>query len=381
MWFFLSRKSMAITNNATRNLNTNLRKYVSGYINARNRNNKNTQVPLNAQLVASMKKFINSKRPRVAGAVAAAVGNAGGNSENAAKAAQKAQQAARPGANPVTVGLNASKPLNNPNQVTAAAAAAAKQQALNNGLGTNEARQAGENAAAQAAQQARPNATPVQQAQTAAAGAAAANVNAERAALSALLNASNINSMNNSQLRNLKTLLNTKYKNVNNNRKTSALARINELLANIPGGSGGINLNSLKGAVSQNTNGMNSARAKQELLRLNAILKRFTSLPNNLKNQVNNYRRRLLSRSGAPGAPPTRRSSLIAQAQRQQAPEVPLQELNIEAPNGELISVTRVNNETPWNFKFKTNKSKYKLVNVNKNTPRIENSPLFEQAK
>jgi hypothetical protein len=161
-------------------LKANIQTYVNAYTNVRNKNNKNALPPINAKLVNSLKRYINSKRPKAAGAAAAAVNNAGGNNANAAAAAAGAANAT--GSSPNNVGAAAAKPLlaleAPPAQVAAAAAGAAKQQALALGMGSNAANNAGALAAANAANAARPNATPAQAAQTATAGAAAAGLNA-----------------------------------------------------------------------------------------------------------------------------------------------------------------------------------------------------------
>jgi hypothetical protein len=162
-------------------LKANIQTYVNAYTNIRNKNNKNALPPVNAKLVNSLKRYINSKRrPKAAGAAAAAVNNAGGNNANAAAAAAGAANAT--GSSPNNVGAAAAKPLlaleAPPVQVAAAAAGAAKQQALALGMGSTAANNAGAQAAANAANAARPNATPTQAAQTATAGAAAAGLNA-----------------------------------------------------------------------------------------------------------------------------------------------------------------------------------------------------------
>ncbi len=159
-------------------LKANIQTYVNAYTNVRNKNNSNALPPINAKLVNSLKRYINSKRPKAAGAAAAAVNNAGGNNSNAAAAAAGAANAT--GSSPNNVGAAAAKPLlaleAPPVQVAAAAAGAAKQQALALGMGSNAANNAGARAAAAAANAARPNATPTQAANTAAAGAAAAGL-------------------------------------------------------------------------------------------------------------------------------------------------------------------------------------------------------------
>ena len=68
-------------------LKQNLKTYVNAYTNIRNKNNKSALPPLNTKIVNALKRYINSKRPKAAGAAAAAVNNAGGNNANAAAAA------------------------------------------------------------------------------------------------------------------------------------------------------------------------------------------------------------------------------------------------------------------------------------------------------
>ena len=167
-----------LPNAAAINLNRNLRTYVSAYTNARNKNNNTSIPPLNTKVVNALKRYINAKRPKAAGAAAAAVNNAGGSNANAAAAAAGAANAS--GSSPNNVGAAAAKPLlalgAPPAQVAAAAAGAAKQQALALGMGSSNANNVGANAAANAANAARPSATPQQAANAAATGAAAAGL-------------------------------------------------------------------------------------------------------------------------------------------------------------------------------------------------------------
>ena len=109
-------------------LKANLRTYVNSYTNVRNKNNKNALPPLNAKILNALKRYINAKRPKAAGAAAAAVNNAGGNNANAAAAAAGAANAT--GSSPNNVGAAAAKPLlaleAPPVQVAAAAAASGR---------------------------------------------------------------------------------------------------------------------------------------------------------------------------------------------------------------------------------------------------------------
>ena len=249
-------------------LNANLRTYVNAYTNARNKNNNASIPPLNAKVVNALKRYINSKRPKAAGAAAAAVNNAGGSNANAAAAAAGAASAT--GSSPNNVAAAAAKPLlaleAPPAQVAAAAAGAAKQQALALGMGSTKANNVAANAAANAATAARPNATPTQAGNAAAAGAAAAGLSA-------------------------------------NNQAQAAANAAAAAEPNIPGGAGGVNLNPLRGAINQNVNAMNAARARNEKQRLEFILKRVGTINNaKIRERINKYRS-LLNAKINPTAP------------------------------------------------------------------------------
>ncbi len=251
----VARQNAARFNGAAIALNTNLRTYVNAYTRARNANNAAAMPPINAGVVTALKRYINSKRPRVAGAVAAAVQNAGGSAANAAAAAAGAANAGGAPGNAAAAAAQPLLALGAPaTQVGAAAAAAAQQQARNNGANAAAANSAGAAAAAAGVNAARPNATPNQAANAAANAAAAAGLPT--------------------------------------NNQAQAAAQAAE--PNIPGGMGGVNLNTLRGAINQNVAAMNSARARTEKRRLEVILGRVGNIQNaNLRNRVTNYRRRL----------------------------------------------------------------------------------------
>ena len=299
MSFLFRRSPRPTTINS--NLQRNVGIYVQSYL--KNRNVPNKVPPINGYIARALHTYINAKRPRVAGNVSAAVGNAKGSNENAAKAAQAALSTPS-SASPETAATNVQNSLSgaSPVQQAAGAASAANQQALVLGQTPLAAQQKGAEAAAQAAQRAQPNATPEQQAQTAAAGAAAANLNAKRAKLASLLNGVTNDSITRpngksiNEIQKLKT--NLESLNINNNRKNTVLRLINNRLrtnvAHNSSGSGGVNLSSVRGAIGQNTNAMNKGRALSEIKRLNVLLKRVGQINNqNLKSQINNYRRRL----------------------------------------------------------------------------------------
>jgi hypothetical protein len=371
MNWFRRRNNNAIT------LKTNLNTYIKSYILARNTNNKDAMPPINAKVVQALKLYINAKRPKVAANAAAAVRNAGGSNTNAAKAAAGAANANS--TVPSSVGAAAAKPLlaigAPPNQVAAAAAGAAQAQAQVQRQGPAAAQQAGAEAAAQAARQALPNATPMQQARIAANGAEAANVNAKRAALASLLNGvtnNNITSPNGKSIAEVEKLkANLEALNINNNRKTAVLRLINNRLrtnvAEGVAGSGSANINAIRGAVSQNTNVMNQAQAREEIRRLNVLLKKVGQVNNaNLKSKINNYRRRLNSKvlPGETGAP------------------APL-ELNVNVPGmNTKVKVKRNNPGSNWYFANSANNARYNLNNRNQNVPKVRNvssGNLFKQ--
>jgi len=394
-WSKFGKQPGAGGNNANRNLERNVGIYVQSYL--KNRNTPNKVPPLNNLMANALHKYINAKRARVAAAAAAAAGNAGAPAQRQANIAA-GTMSTPPSAPPSVAGNNAANAAKRAGataiQQAAAAASAAQQQALVLHKPPAAAQQAGAEAAANAAQQARPNASAAQQAQTAAAGAEAANVNAKRAALEALLSGvtnNNITSPNGKSIAEVEKLkANLEALKINNNRKTAVLRLINNRLranaANIGvGGSGGANLNSLRGAVNQNTNVMNKAQATSELRRLNILLKKVGQVNNaNLKTKINNYRRRLNAKVSP--AAPTRAESLMTQTTRQQSPRQtnPNLEKTIKAPNGRNIVVIRAQKNARWNFKNEENKTKYNLNNRNKNTPVIRNvnlnaSSMFKQ--
>jgi hypothetical protein len=350
-------------------------------------------------MAKALHKYINTKRARVAGAAAAATGNAGASVPVQTVVAARVVNT-HPSASPSRTGNNAASAAQRagatPLQITAAAAGAAQQQALGQNRGTNAAQQAGAEAAAAAAQQARPNASAAQQAQTAAAGAAAANVNAKRAALEALLIGVTNNNITNPNLKSIEEVKQLKENlealNINNNRKKAVLNLINSRLREnvVQSGSGKANINSLRGAVTQNTSVMNQARATEELRRLNLLLIKVGQVNNeNLKRNITNYRRRLNAKvNPAPSRRQARGSSLLRQAasaQTQRPATSPNLEKTVKAPNGRSIVVIRANKNARWNFKNDENKSKYNLRNRNKNEPvvyevNVNSGNLFKQA-
>lgn len=364
-WF----RARPVLNNEAMALKTNLNTYIKSYIAARNANNKDAIPPVNSKIINALKRYINTKRPKAAAGAAAAVRNAGGSNNTAAKAAAGAANANSEA--PSRVGAEAAKPLlaigAPPVQVAAAAAGAANQQALALGMGSKAANIAGAKAAANAARAARPNATEAQAAQTAAAGAAAANVNAKRAALATLLKDvtnNNITSPNGKSIAEIEKLkANLEALNINNNRKTAVLRLINNRLrtnvAEGAGGMGGANVNAVRGAVNQNTSVMNQAQAREELRRLNVLLRKVGPVNNaNLKSKINNYRRRLNAKvnpvqEGETGAP------------------APL-ELNINVPGeNRKLKVKRNTPGSNWYFANAENNTQYNLNNRNQNIPKV----------
>lgn len=376
-WF---RGRPALNGNAAA-LKTNLNTYIKSYILARNTNNKDALPPINAKVVEALKHYINAKRPKAAAGAAAAVRNAGGSNVNAAKAAAGAANANS--STPANVGAAAAKPLlaveAPPTQVVAAAAGAAQAQAQAQRQSPAAAQQAGAEAAAQAARQALPNGTPMQQARIAATGANAANVNAKRAALTALLTGvtnNNITSPNGKSIAEVEKLkANLEALNIDNNRKTAVMRLINNRLrknvAEGAGGSGGANVNAVRGAVSQNTNVMNQAQAREELRRLNILLKKVGQVNNaNLKSKINNYRRRLNNKV---------RPSVLPGETGAAAPL----ELNVNVPGTNTkVKVKRNNPGSNWYFANSANNARYNLNNRNQNVPKVRNvssGNLFKQ--
>jgi len=362
------RRQSVTVNNANKNLERNVGIYVQSYL--KNRNVPNKVPPINNYMAKALHKYINTKRARVAAAAAAATGNAGASPPVQAEVAESVVKTP-PSASPSRTGNNAASAAQRagatPLQITAAAAGAAQQQALGQNRGTNAAQQAGAEAAAAAAQQARPNASAAQQAQTAAAGAAAANVNAKRAALEALLNGVTNNSITNPNRKSIeevkKLKANLEALNINNNRKRAVLNLINSRLREnvVQSGSGKVNINSLRGAVNQNTSVMNQARATEELRRLNLLLSQVRQVNNeNLKRNITNYRRRLNAKVN-----PVSLNEVGSRA--------PL-ELNIKVPGSNTkVKVVRNNPGSNWRFANNANNKRYNLNNKNRNVPKVRN--------
>jgi len=344
------RRQPVTVNNANKNLERNVGIYVQSYL--KNRNAPNKVPPINNYMARALHKYINTKRARVAGAVAAATGNAGATPPVQAAAASGAASTP-PSAPPSNAGKNAARAAQQagatPLQITAAAAGAAQQQAMGQNKGPN------------AAQQARPNASATQQAQTAAAGAAAANVNAKRAALEALLNGVTNNSITNPNGKSIaeveKLKANLEALNINNNRKKATLNLINKRLREnvVQGGSGSANMNSLRGAVNQNINFMNTAQAAEELRRLNVLLNKVGQVNNaNLQKKINNYHRRLNAKVN-PSVPLTRRQALFQQGLATNLNYARFARTLVNTPNSTSI-MGAIANAKSKNIRFNRNK-------------------------
>ncbi len=328
-------------------LKENLQTYVKAYTNIRNKNNKSALPPLNAKIINALKRYINSKRPKVAGAVAAAVNNAGGSNKNAVAAA--AGVATSNTSTPNAAANAAVKPLlaigAPPVQVAAAAAGAAKQKALALGMGSNAANNAAANAAASAANTARPNATPAQAAQTAAAGAAAAGLppnNQAQAAAEAANEAEGVSAAN----------------------RSNAQAAMNKI--------NGILRRPLPESLSRAT-----ANALRRQLNTSVAIARAEGLVTANKNkELNNYRARI----NAKLAQATRAEGLMAQTQRSETARPTVIPVNfsetkrIKVPNTNIeVNVERNNKNSKWRFVREENSKKYNLLNRNQETPKIRN--------
>lgn len=326
-------------------LKQNLKTYVNAYTNIRNKNNKSALPPLNAKIVNALKRYINSKRPKAAGAAAAAVNNAGGNNANAAAAATGVTRSN--GSTPNAVANAAAKPLlaigAPPVQVVAAAAGAAKQQALALGMGANAANNAGARAAANAANAARPNATPAQAANTAAAGAAAAGLppnNQTKAAAEAANEAEGVSAANRSNAQ-------------------VAMNKINGMLRR-----------PLPASLSAAT-----ANALRRQLNISVALAREGGLVTANKNrEITNYRSRINAKFVQ--LPNT---SIRANESGKAAPLV----MNINVPGTNIkVKVARNGPGSNWKFVNNANKAKYNLNNRNQNVPKVRNigsGNLFKQ--
>jgi hypothetical protein len=212
-----------------KNLEINVRKFVSGYLSARSKNNVTAMNNLTRNIGTNVRAYVNLKRPKVTGAVAGALAGA---PVNVQVAGAEEAEAVSPASSPENAARQVSQAVarngGNATQAAAAAAAAAEQQALSQGRPPAAAQQAGAEAAAEAAVE--NTSTPAAAAQTAAGGVAAAggnNVNANKAAklaaLSAVLN--NFNGKNNTWYSNqnlnaLNTRVNNAARNLNLNKNT-----------------------------------------------------------------------------------------------------------------------------------------------------------------
>ena len=354
-------RNPAMSNKANSNLERNVGIYVQSYL--KNRNVPNKVPPINNYMAKALHKYINAKRARVAAAAAAAAGNAGAPQPVQAEVAAGVVKTS-PSAPPSNAGNNAANAAKQagatPLQITAAAAGAAQAQAQMQRQSPNATQQAGAEAAASAAQQVRPNASATQQAQTASAGAAAANGNAKRAALMTLLNGvtnNNITSPNGKSIAEVEKLkANLEALNINNNRKTTVIRLINNRLrtnvAPNAGGSGGVNINAVRGAVNQNTNVMNQAQAREELRRLNVLLGKVGTINNaNLQTKIQNYRRRLNNKVN----PATRRQSLLRQGLGSNLNYARFARTLLETPNNVSV-MGAIANAKSKNMRFNRNK-------------------------
>jgi len=287
---------------------------------------------MNSKMISNLKRYINNKRPKVGGTTAASVKNAGG-SNNLALAAANAAVQASPNASPGNVGERAANAVQNAGGnatvQAAAAAGAAKNHALAIGAPPSVANSEASNAAANAAANATKN--PNVAANAAAEGAAAANA----------------------------------PPNAQANAARNAHENVSENLG-VESGQG-VNLNSLKGAIRQNTNAFNSARARTEKLRLQVLLRKLggiNKLNQTTRNNVNTYNRKLNAKLA------TRPNPLLSQAAAHQANVL---KKTVKAPNGTNVVVVRKNASSPWNINSINNRTKYNINNRNKNTPTITN--------
>ena len=214
-------------------LENGVKKFVNSYI--RNRNSPNKVATINKELMNNVHKYVNYKRPRIAGAVSATAANANA-SLAVQEAAAEAVAATPPSAPPSVAGTNVQQAVlgagGNNNQAMRTGAAAAANQAAQQGKTPNQIAVAAARAANQAAP---PTAPPANIA--GAAGNAAGNAvplankaNANRLArLHSLLNT--YNGKNNMWYNN-KNNLNSLVKNLNNasrnvNLNNNARARLN----------------------------------------------------------------------------------------------------------------------------------------------------------
>jgi hypothetical protein len=223
-------------NNKNKNLEAKVKKFVEGYISARNTNNKAALNSISRNFATNIQAYVNLQRPKVTGAVVGAVQNTGARPP-VQVAAANAAESVNPSANPGTAGQQVSQEVTgnggNSNQAAAAAAAAAQHQALGQGRTPAAAQNEAVSAAVESAVETTSN--PAAAAQTAAAGVVAAggnNANANKAAklaaLSSVLN--NFNGKNNTWYANqnlnaLATKVNNAAKNVTLNN--NARARLN----------------------------------------------------------------------------------------------------------------------------------------------------------
>ena len=230
-----SQATAPVMNNTNnKKLETNVKKFVNGYLASRNKNNTTAMNNLTKNFGTNVRAYVNMKRPKVTGAVAGALTTA---PLNVKVAGAEAAEAVSPKANPETAAQQVSQAVTqnggNNKQAAAAAAAAAQHQALEQGKTPAAAETEAVNAAVESAVET--TTTPGAAAQTAAAGVLASggnNANAAKAAklaaLSSVLN--NFNGKNNTWYANqnlnaLATKVNNAARNINLNN--NARARLN----------------------------------------------------------------------------------------------------------------------------------------------------------
>jgi hypothetical protein len=240
----------AVANNANRKLEVNVRKFVNGYLSARNKNNKTSMNNFTRNIGTNVRAYVNMKRAALTGATLGALSQA---PLIVQEAGAVGAEAVSPNVSPGTAGQNVATGIREnggtPVEIVSGGTAAANQQALEQGLSPAAAQNvATETAAELSAQHTN---TPVEAASVANAasrnaGLNAANANkaAKKAALLSLVanfKQNSLNGLNANGLRNLnskfnRTNLNLNQPNVNrvNAVKAAIKAKLNALSAPVP---------------------------------------------------------------------------------------------------------------------------------------------------
>jgi hypothetical protein len=228
-----NKNNTTAMNNLNKKLETNVKKFVDGYLASRNKNNATAMNNLTKNFGMNIRAYVNLKRPKVTGAVIGNLQTTGAPMNVQVAAAEEAERIplnAKPENAAQQMSQTVTKSGGNPTQAASSAANVAQHQALGQGEKPPVAEQEAVRAAVRSSLQ--NTSTPEEAAQTASAALMAAGgnaVNANKAAkLAALLSVlNNFNGKNNTWYANqnlnaLAAKVNNAAKNVDLNENTRA---------------------------------------------------------------------------------------------------------------------------------------------------------------